>query len=280
MSATAKRYSTGKKARDLRVWSALVVMAAVAWLSAGCGSTGTASSSQPATGSTGTGTGTGSAASATASRRAAAGTLTGAPAAALANQAIAGTEAAGSVRVSGHNVGTGTGGQHVTFDLTLVKNVGCAGVISLSAAETFKIINAGGYVWLLPNSAFYASQHISQSVQALLAGKYIKVKADDRQIASLSQICTFSSLFGKLSRASGTGYTATPVTYHGQPAYRITQAGQSGTVIVSNTAQPLLLLISDPQSSGGIITFTNYNTVTTITVPTAAETVDGTKLGI
>jgi hypothetical protein len=267
---SAKRYSTGEQARDLRVWPAIAVAAALAWLSAGCGSTGTASSSPPATGAT---------VSATASP-AATGKLTGAPAAALANRAIEGTQAAASVRVSGRNVGTGTAGQQVTFDLTLVKNAGCAGVISLSPSQTFKIIDTRGYVWLLPGSGFYASQHISKSVQALLAGKYIKVRSNDRQIAALSQICTFSSLFGRLSRASGTGYTATPVTYHGQPAYLITQAGQSGTAIVSNTAQPLLLQISDPQSSGGIITFTNYNTVTSIAVPSAAETVDGTKLGI
>jgi hypothetical protein len=273
---SAVRFSAGRPARGLRatglrVTPAVAVAAVLAGLAAGCASAGNSSpSSSPVAAGT-------SAASAT---PAATGKLTGAPAGALADKAIAGTKAAKSVRVSGMNIGTGTGNQHVTFDLTLVKDVGCTGTISLTAAETFKIIDTGGYVWLLPNSGFYASQHLSKSAQALLAGKYIKVKSTDRRIGTLGQICTFSGLFGRLPKVTGTGYTATPATYHGQPAYEITRAGKGGTAFVSNTSPLLLLQISNPQSTSGTITFTNYNTVTAINTPSAAETVDGSKLGI
>jgi hypothetical protein len=212
---------------------------------------------------------------------AATGKLTGAVAVTLAENAVTGTEAAKSVRVAGQHVGTGSGSQQVTFDLTLVKNVGCTGTISLSTAQTFKIIDTGGYVWLLPNSAFYTSLHISKAAQALLADKYIKVKSTDKQIGTLGQICTFSGLFGELQKPTGNSYTATPTTYHGQAAYEVAQAGKTGTAIVSNTTPPLLLQISDLKtSSGGTITFSNYNALAAITAPSAAETVDGTQLGI
>jgi hypothetical protein len=266
-----------------------MLAAALTGLVAACGSSGSpASATSPAA----TGTAASAQASTTASgganssmsssaSPAATGKLTGAAARALADKAIAGTKAARSVRVSGQNVGTGSGSERVTFDLTLVKGVGCKGTIALSATEQFKIIDVGGYVWMLPNSAFYASLHLSQAAQALLADKYIKVKSTDKQIGTLGQVCSFTSLFGQLPQPSGLGYTATPVSYQGQPAYQITQQGKPGVAVVSNTTPPLLLQISDPKSSnGGTVTFSDYNSVTALAAPPAAETVDGTKLGI
>ena len=70
------------------------------------------------------------------------------------------------------------------------------------------------------------------------------------------------------------------MTYNGGPAYEVTQSGQQGTAFVANTATPLLLKITDPQKDGGTITFTSYNATKTITAPTAAESIDGSQLGI
>jgi hypothetical protein len=41
-----------------------------------------------------------------------------------------------------------------------------------------------------------------------------------------------------------------------------------------------MLKISAPTSGGGGITFTNYNAVTSITLPSAAGSTDGTRLGV
>jgi hypothetical protein len=70
------------------------------------------------------------------------------------------------------------------------------------------------------------------------------------------------------------------LTYNGGPAYQVTQSGQQGTAFVANTATPLLLKITDPQKDGGTITFTSYNATKTITAPAAAESIDGSQLGI
>ena len=55
--------------------------------------------------------------------------------------------------MTGRSVDTTSSSQNVSFDLTLVKNVGCQGTLALSKPETFQIVEAGGYVWILPTTA-------------------------------------------------------------------------------------------------------------------------------
>jgi hypothetical protein len=257
--------------------TAAVVAAA---LTAACGSSASSSgSTQAATGTSA------SRPSAAATTSAGQGKLTGAAAAALVTKAIANTQAATSVRVAGHATATGpgtagSGSQPVTFDLTLVKNVGCTGTLALSKTETFQLVETGGYVWILPSSAYYESLHLDKAALALIADKYIKVKSTDSQIGDLGKECTFSGLLGSLSKPTGKEYTAVPATYNGGPAYAVTQSGQQGTAFVTNTATPLILQITDPQANGGTITFTGYNATKTITAPTDAESIDGSQLGL
>jgi len=176
---------------------------------------------------------------------------------ALADKAVTNTENAASVRVTGHAVstGSGSGSQAVSFDLVLVKKAGCEGTIALSKTETFRIVETGGYVWMLPAAAFYSRLHLSKAALALVADKYIRVKSSDKRIADLAQICTFNGLFGGSAKPTGTAYTATPGSYNGTPAYLLSQAGQAGTAIIANAA-------------------------TKITPPGDAETIDGSKLGV
>jgi len=264
---------------------------ALAALAAACGSSGSSGSAPAATGmgaSHQAVTATAVGASSPAGTGKLTGPLTGAAATALVTKAIANTQAAASVRVAGHATATGTGtgtgsaanSQPVTFDLTLVKNAGCAGTIALSKTESFQIVATGGYVWILPSTAFYASMHLSKAALALIADKYIKVKSTDRQIGDLGKECTFSGLLGSMSKQNGKDYAAVPATYEGAPAYEVTQTGQQGTAVVSNTATPLLLKLTDQQANGGTITFTDYNATKTIAAPTAAESIDGSQLGI
>jgi hypothetical protein len=259
---------------------------AFAALTAACSSSASSSSAPAATGAAA------SQPSATATRPAGTASastakLTGAAATALVTKAIANTRAATSVRVAGiataAATGSGTAGsgsQPVAFDLTLVKSVGCEGTIALSKTQTFRLVETGGYVWILPSSAYYASLHLDKAALALIANKYIRVKSTDKQLGDLGKQCTFTGLLGSLSKSTGKAYTAVPVTYNGGPAYEVTQSGQQGTAFVANTATPLLLKITDPQKDGGTITFTNYNATKTITAPTDAESIDGSQLGI
>jgi len=268
-----------------------VILLAAA-VTAACGSSASSSSSAGTSAATtvaASATGTASAATGTApamasasasgsASAAATGKLTGAAATALVAKALANTEAASSVRVQGIGVGTDSGSQMVSFDITLVRNKGCEGAIALSKVLAFKLVEAGGYVWLKPSTAYYASLHLSKAAIALVADKYIKVKSSDRQLGSLAKICTFHGLFSSIPVPTGTSYVATPASYGGQPAYDITQAGQRGYADITNTSTPVLLKLADTKH--GAITFTQYNAMTSITPPSAAESIDGSALGV
>jgi hypothetical protein len=210
--------------------------------------------------------------------------VTGAAATALITKAIANTKAAPTLLVVGSGIssgsGSGSGSQQVSFDLTLVQKAGCRGTIALSKVESFQLVETGGYVWLKPTNAYYATLHLSQAALALVADKYIKVPTDDSQLADLTKICGFSGLFGELPAPTGTSYVATPTTYNGKSAYRVTQTGQAGYAYIANSSTPMLLKLAEPPPNGGVISFTEYGKPLPITAPSAAESIDGTELGI
>ena len=273
--------STGRRAITA---GAVLVGAGAIVLAGGCSSSSSSAPhavTAPASHATGSTTAPASGTSSASPSPAATGKLTGAAATALATKAVANTRAAASVQVAGQGISTSaTKGQAVSFDLLLVKNQGCSGTISVSKTQTFKIVQTGDFIWLMPSAAFYESLHLSKQAMALVADKYIKVKSSDKQVGSLTTVCTFNGLFSSLPKPSGRNFTAVPVTYQGAPAYQITQSGKPGVATVSNTATPLLLKITAPQAGGGSVTFADYNSAKSITAPSNAESIDGSQLGI
>jgi hypothetical protein len=161
-----------------------------------------------------------------------------------------------------------------------VQKAGCQGTIALSKVESFQLVETGGFVWLKPTDAFYATLHLSQAALALVADKYIKVPTNNSQLADLTKICSFSGLFGTLPTPTGTSYVATPTTYNGRSAYQITQTGQTGYAFITNSSAPVLMKLGEPTASGGVISFTEFSKPVPITAPSDAESIDGTKLGI
>jgi len=202
--------------------------------------------------------------------------LTGADATALLSKAVANTQAASSVQVTGQAVPTGSGDQTESFNLTLVRNAGCEGAVTLSPTKAFKVVETGGYVWMLPSNAYYASTHMSKKNMAQVEGKYIKMKATDSQVSDLATVCTFPGLLGQLDKPAGAAFVAVPATGSAGPGYRVTEAGQHGAAFVAK-APSLLLQISDLRPDNGSITFGQYDATSAITIPSAAETIDGTS---
>ena len=255
---------------------AVILAAALAAAATACSSS-SSSSTPAATTSTGSTSASASATSASATSSSASASaspastakLTGTAATALVTKAVANTKAAPSVVVKGAGVSTGTAGQTVSFDLTLVQKVGCEGTIAQSKTETFQLVETGGSVWLKPSAAYYASLNISKAALALVNDKWIKVKSTDTQIGDLPKICSFSGLFGSLKTPTGASYVATPTTYQGQAAYEVTQSGQQGYAFVTNSATPMLAKLAEPGANGGVITFSEYSTPLTITAPSA-----------
>jgi len=181
------------------------------------------------------------------------------------------------VRMTGAGTDAGKG---VMFDLSLVRGRGCQGTLSMSKAQTFRLIYLGNTVWMRPSDAFYASLGTNKAALSLLKGKYIKVKSTDSLVGNISDLCTLSGLLGTVAPTSGRSFAAVTATYAGQPVIKMTQPDHAGFVYVSDTARPVLLLVTEPGRSGGSIAFTNYNAAVTITPPPAAQTIDGSQFGL
>jgi len=257
----------------------VILAAALGTATAACASSTSGSSSSSPAASVTSGTTTASSAS-----PASTATVTGSAATALITKAIANTKAAPTLLVVGSGIssgsGSGSGSQQVSFDLTLVQKAGCRGTIALSKVESFQLVETGGFVWLKPTSAFYTTLHLSQAELALVADKYIKVPTNNSQLADLAKICSFTGLFGELPTPSGTSYVATPTTFNGKSAYKVTQKGQAGYAYITNSSAPVLIRLAEPTANGGVISFTEYSQPQAITAPSAAESIDGSKLGI
>ena len=274
----SEKLAAGRRGRTV---PAVILAAALATAAAACASSSSSSSSPAASATSGTATASSSASPASTA------TVTGAAATALITKAIANTKASSSLVVVGSGIpagtGTGTGSsssQQVSFTLTLAQKAGCRGTIALSKVESFQLVETGGYVWLKPTSAFYATLHLSQAALALVADKYIKVPTNNAQVADLAKICSFSGLFGQLPTPTGTSYVATPTTYNGKSAYKITQTGQAGYAYITNSSTPMLVKLAEPTASGGVIGFTEYSAPPAIVAPSDAESINGTKLGL
>jgi hypothetical protein len=140
------------------------------------------------------------------------------------------------------------------------------------------LVVEGGSVWLKPSHEALASLKFNPAELALVAGKWIKAKSTDSEVASLSGLCDFSGLLGSIEKPTSASVVATPATYEGQRVYEISKPGQQGVVYVTDSATPMLAELDIP-AMGAAITFTAYGTASTITEPPAAETIDGSEFG-
>jgi len=94
----------------------------------------------------------------------------------------------------------------------------------------------------------------------------------------MAQACHITAITGSIGNPGNATLAAVPTTYDGGPAYEV-PVGPSGAIFVSRGATPLLLKVDYQGNDGRVATFSGYN-AGTITVPPAAETLDGSKYGL
>ena len=193
----------------------------------------------------------------------------------IAQRAVAGTEAAPSVRVTGSGTDSG---QPITIDLTLIRGKGCQGTLSTSSMGSVKVVYNGTTVWLLPDAKFYRSQNVPASALSVLNGKYLQVKANGSSLGSLGQLCTLSKLLSQFTPHAGTA-KGIATTVDGQRAVKITDKTSSGYAYVSDEADPVLLRIQKPGAGGGLVKFSYTGNRLAITPPPASQVIDGSKYG-
>ena len=231
-------------------------------LTAACGGDGsTPGSAKPSTSAPAASTSSPAPASSAAS---ASGSLAGLSADAIVAKAIADTQAASSLHV------TNDGGSQGTMDVAITTQ-GCRASVK-SPANNVNLVEVGSLKWLLLDAATVKSSLGDSAGAKAVVGKYLKITKDDPDLADLLTICDV-----KQQLASAVPYTTgltrgAPTTVDGVKALTLTSA-KGETVLVSDTAQPLLLRVDISGSDAAKLAFSDYNAVPAITAPPAAQTV-------
>jgi hypothetical protein len=150
------------------------------------------------------------------------------------------------------------------IDLTIVRGLGCSGTI-FQGTTTSKLIWAGPIVY----------EHTS----GMPADEWMKGASTSPAVQGLIALCNPSNLLAPLTAAGVSSATRSVTVYDGQPALAFTLPGtqkdpsQTGSIVVTDTQQPLLLDISEP--GAGAFAFTGYGATKTITPPTSGRTLPG-----
>lgn len=195
--------------------------------------------------------------------------------------ASANTEAAFAV----HLTGTGDdSGQTVTFDLSVAGSDGCTGTVAETKEGSVQLIFDGSTVWIKPDDEFWreATGVTDPAQLAAVEGKYITATASDSSLGKITSLCQLNTVlkgFASIPATDARDEIKGPVTrINGQRVLKVSDTKDSAYAYVTDTAQPKLLQLIDPDADGltGLTyTFGYPGTPVAITPPPASEIITG-----
>lgn len=197
--------------------------------------------------------------------------------AAIAAKAVAGTEAASSMHLTGKGKGAG---QSLTFDLTLSNQPdgnSCAGTVSESGSGSFKLIELGTSMWVQPDDAFYRAAASRGAVVPLRAvsGKYLRETPGKSGLGSFGSLCQLNPLLTAFKSAAASFKKRAVTTIAGIRVLPL--SGGAASMYVTDTATPELVKIDAPGTV--LYYFNKYNAPASISAPPAGQVADGGHLG-
>jgi hypothetical protein len=175
--------------------------------------------------------------------------------------AVKAAESAKSLHVSG----TIQQGSTLGIDLDIATGKGAAGTISEGSVK-FKLVVVGGNFYFQGNRAFWLKVGHSEAAVKLFLGKWIKEPAGANQFASISHLTSIKGLMDGVLKQHGSLTKGSTTTVAGQQAIAVHDA-KDGTLYVATTGKPYPLKITGKSSSGGEVSFTQYNHTFTIAAP-------------
>jgi hypothetical protein len=206
--------------------------------------------------------------------------LAGLTVAQLEAKVIADAKAASSVTLKGTSTQSG---DTATFNIATKPGKGCTGTLDLGTKGSVKITEIGSTVYMNPDNKYWeaVSGTEAQQVIALVGGRYIKVSATDKDMASLADLCDVSQMF----ETNGKKDTITKgkvTTRNGTRVLALNDLTDGSTGYVTDTSDPRLIAIAAPKNSkGGAQNATvTYDAPVTLTAPPASQVIDGSKLGM
>jgi hypothetical protein len=179
--------------------------------------------------------------------------------------AQAAADGASSVHVAGSIV---SGSTPIALDMELASGAGGRGQLSENGVS-FELIEVGGYVYIKGSRAFYS--HVAGSAAAqLLDGKWLKAPASSPTFSSLTSLTDLHKLLGSTLGSHGALTKGATGTVEGQPAIAVRDATRGGTLYVATSGTAYPLQIAKGGSSGGKISFSDWNKPVTLKAPANA----------
>ena len=174
-------------------------------------------------------------------------------------------DAASSVHVAGSIAATGA---PTTFDIHLVKGQGGSGSLSVNGLS-FDLIRIGSTIFVKGSPAFY--RKYGGAAAQLLQGKWLKSSATTGSFASIGPFTELPAFLDNLlTPPAGQPLTkGAAATVAGQQAIQL-KDGMGGTLSVATTGTPFPLQIAKGGTSGGTISFDQWNAAVPLTAPAGA----------
>lgn len=172
--------------------------------------------------------------------------------------------------------------QSYAVNLAIKPGQGCTGTIGEGSKGSFKLIVIGKTIYLNPDDTFWKANGGADAAAAiaLVNGRYLKVSAGDKSMASLADMCDVSQLFSS-DNSSGKATKGAVTTLGGTRVLPLKNSDGS-VAYVTDTSKPQLVELAAPKGSSdgaGKVTVTTGDPVT-LTPPSASQVIDGSKLGL
>lgn len=195
-------------------------------------------------------------------------------ASAISARAVADTEAAASMHVAGQGT---SGGQTMSFDLTVTGSKGCSGTVTESKAGSFKLVVLGTSMWVAPGDEFYKAEAARGAVVPLAAlhGKYLRETPGKTALGSFGSMCQLNPLLTAFKGAAAKFSKGPASTVGGVRVVRL--SGGPVSMDVTDTAAPRVVSIDAP---GARYSFSQYGTAAPVSAPPASQVTSGAPYGL
>jgi hypothetical protein len=174
-------------------------------------------------------------------------------------------DSASSVHVSGSIVSSSS---PITLNLELLAGKGGHGQIS-EGGLSFDLIQVGGTVYISGSPAFY-SHFAGPAAAQLLQGKWLKAPASSGNFSTLGSLTNLSKLLDTALADHGTLTKGSTTTLDGAHVISITDVSHGGVLYVATTGKPYPLEITKGGASGGKITFDRWDAPVALAAPKGA----------
>jgi hypothetical protein len=190
------------------------------------------------------------------------------PAKQVVADAVKAADAASSVHMSGQVV---DGGQQIGVDLSIVRDKGATGTLTLGGAGVDLIV-IGNTAYIRGGPDFWRRYTHVPGVSQVLANKWLKFSANNAQLGPLTALTDDRAFFDQLSATNGKVANRGATTYNGQSVVEIYDSPQNGTLYVAaaGTPYPVALVKGSQSSTGGKVTFDQWNQPVALTAPKGA----------